>query len=68
MAAARLRPGAISESSSSHLPPNVASKLALPSSIMNSRRRIGHLWSATACADAGDRHEAGALRKETLQK
>ena len=30
MIAARLSPGAISESSSSHLPPNVASKLAKP--------------------------------------
>jgi hypothetical protein len=30
MIAARLNPGAISESSSSHLPPNVGSKLAKP--------------------------------------
>jgi hypothetical protein len=30
MMAARLSPGAISESTSSHLPPNVASKLAKP--------------------------------------
>ena len=30
MSAARLRPGAISESSSSHLPPSVASKMAKP--------------------------------------
>jgi hypothetical protein len=30
MIAARLSPGAISESNSSHLPPNVASKMAKP--------------------------------------
>ena len=41
MIAARLSPGAISESISSHLPPNVASKLAKPVMFPPKGRQVG---------------------------
>ena len=62
MNAARLSPGAISESSPSHLPPSEASTAANPVTFPPGRSSRGTMPLATGCGDRRRDHLRGRLK------